>query len=220
MKALPSSGEILSNLIIIDGFIDEPTCRALIEVHTSLMSLNGSSDNGLYVPGMRRKNSTAFQAAKSLIDRLRHMIDMRYGDKVGCDLALLCAIIPGFKHTLHADNSKIVCPTHGDNAERLVELGCQCEDIEVKPNHTSWRKYTALLYLDSNHEGGNIVFGEGPNIYGRSYRKEIEVKIGLLVLSPSNELYHHYTTPVTKGVRYSLNVWFTPDETRICRELA
>jgi hypothetical protein len=220
MKALPSTAEILSNLIIIEGFTDEATCHRLIEAYTSLVSLNGSSDNGLYLPDMRGKDYAAFQAAKCLIDRVRHMIEIRYGDRVGCDLALLCAIIPGFRHTLHADNSKIVCPTHGEDAERLVEAGCQCEDIEVRPNHTSWRKYTALLYLDSNHKGGNIVFGEGPNIYGRSYRKEIEVKRGLLVLSPSNELYHHYTTAVTSGIRYSMNVWFTPDKTHMCRELA
>jgi hypothetical protein len=34
----------------------------------------------------------------------------------------------------------------------------------------------------------------------------------LLVLSPSNELYFHYTTPVTSGVRYSMNSWFTDDD--------
>src|SRR6516225_4463743 len=58
-------------------------------------SVNGHSDNGLYVPDMRQKVSAAFQAAKSLIERVKHLIEIRYGDKVGCDLALLCAIVPG-----------------------------------------------------------------------------------------------------------------------------
>jgi hypothetical protein len=93
----------------------------------------------------------------------------------------------------------------------LVRVGCSCENISVLPNHTPWRTHSALLYLSEQHTGGHIVFGEGPNVYGRMYRKEIVPTRGLLVLFPSNELYFHHTTAVESGVRYSMNCWFTND---------
>ena len=39
-----------------------------------------------------------------------------------------------------------------------------------------------------------------------------------LVLSPSNELYYHRTTPLLSGVRYSMNMWFATDPTYIAGE--
>ena len=100
----------------------------------------------------------------------------------------------------------------------MVQANCQCEDIEVRPNHTAWRRYSALIYLSDQHRGGDIVFGDGPNVYGGAYRKRIQVRRGMLVLSPSNELYHHQTTPVEAGVRYSMNIWFTADQAHIAPE--
>ncbi len=75
------------------------------------------------------------------------------------------------------------------------------------------------MYLDDDHAGGNITFGEGPNVFGTLYHQEIIVRKGLLVLCPSNELYHHKTTPVLRGTRYSLNTWFTADHSRFCDSL-
>jgi hypothetical protein len=40
----------------------------------------------------------------------------------------------------------------------------------------------------------------------------------MLVLSPSNELYHHLTTPVESGIRYSMNVWFSSDPAHVAAE--
>jgi hypothetical protein len=130
---------------------------------------------------------------------------------VGCDLALLCGIVPGFRHALHADNARVICPRHGGDAEELRRADCRCDDIQVAPNHTPWRRYSALLYLSGEHQGGELVFGEGPNVYGGVYRKEIAPRPGLLVVSPSNELYFHHTTPVTVGTRYSMSCWFAAD---------
>jgi predicted 2-oxoglutarate/Fe(II)-dependent dioxygenase YbiX len=210
--------KILNDLMVISDFANEPTCRRLITVHSRFADVSDTSDNGLYLPNLKFKDPAAFQLVKSIIRRVVTLIENHFGETVGCDLALLCAITGNFYHTLHADNAIVVCPRHGDNASQLKSLDCQCDDVEVKPNHTSWRKYTALLYLDGDHEGGNIIFGEGPNKFGKIFRKEIAVKSGILVLSPSNELYHHYTTSVTKGVRYSMNMWFTTQANYICRE--
>jgi hypothetical protein len=216
MYRLPEQEAILGDLIQVSNFVDEQTCSTLITVHKKLGTLNSSSDNGLYLRlhlrGATLGDSAAFKTVRSIIRRIIELIHNHYHEEVGCDLALICAITGRYCHTLHADNATVVCPTHGNNPVQLVRLNCTCEDIEVRPNHTPWRKYTALLYLDSDHDGGNIVFGEGPNIFGGIYRKEIDVKRGLLVLSPSNELYHHRTLLVTRGVRYSMNMWFTDDQ--------
>lgn len=219
MKELASEERLLNDLVVIDTFLPNPLCRELVAVHRRFTTVNEWSDNGLYVPDLRYTDPAAFQTAKSVIDRMIDLVDAHFQKLVWCDLALICAITGSFRHRLHADNAFVFCPRHGADPERLLELGCDCEDIEVRPNHTPWRNYTGLLYLDSDHGGGDIVFGEAPNVIGKLYRKEITVRSGLLVLSPSNELYHHRTTPVSRGIRYSLNVWFTSETDRICRAL-
>jgi hypothetical protein len=220
MHKLPGRKAILNDLIRESNFVDEPTCSAFIATHKKLGTLNSSSDNGLYLRlhlrDTKNRDAVVFQATRSIIRRIIKLIHDHYHEKVGCDLALICAITGNYCHTVHADNATIVCPRHGNNPAQLLRLNCACKDVEVRPNHTPWRKYTALLYLDNDHDGGNIVFGEGPSIFGGIYRKEIDVKRGLLVLSPSNELYHHRTLVVTRGVRYSMNMWFTVDQNHIC----
>ncbi len=143
---------------------------------TKFGRLGPTSDNGYPLVRTRSDNPAQFEIVWSLTRRLSALIADRYGDQVGCDLALLCAIIPGFRHTLHADNAQVRCPRHGDDAETLVRSDCQCEDIEVRPNHTPWRRYSALIYLGDHHRGGDIVFGEGPNVFGRSLRRQIQAR--------------------------------------------
>jgi 2-oxoglutarate-Fe(II)-dependent oxygenase superfamily protein len=211
----PDAGAIMRDLLVIDDFADLHTCRQLIAVHRRFGSLTPSGDNAFFLPKTRSRDARAFQIARALVVRIQALIADHFRVEVGCDLAILCAIIAGFRHTLHADNARVVCPTHGGDAEELRRVGCQCDDIRLEPNHTSWRDYSAILYLSSEHEGGSIVFGEGPNVYGRLYRKEIAPKAGLLVLCPSNELYFHHTTLVTRGARYSMNTWFTADRAHL-----
>jgi hypothetical protein len=218
VPALRSADELLEDLIVKEGFLGPQVCRALIETHKKLGRLGPTSDNGYPLARTRQDNPAQFTIVRSLIRRLSALITEHFHDQTGCDLALLCAIIPGFRHTLHADNARVACPRHGDDAEALVQASCQCEDIEVRPNHTAWRRYSALIYLSDQHRGGDIVFGEGPNVYGGTFRKQIQVRQGMLVLSPSNELYHHRTTPVESGIRYSMNVWFTADQAHVASD--
>jgi len=216
---LPPAEKILRDLIVLDGFVPEQVCNELVAVHQRFGSANQHSDNGFYVPNLKHLYPALFWTVRAIIHTVVCLIQQHFAEAVGCDLALLCGITGAFRHTLHADNSYVFCPRHGNNAEELRMLQCRCEDIEIRPNHTFWRRYSVLMYLDDDHEGGDIVFGEGPNVFGAIYRKEIVVTRGLLVLSPSNELYHHRTTPVERGTRYSLNTWFTADADRFCESL-
>ena len=205
-------------LIVREDFLDRGTCEALI--HAWRGTLSAHSDNGYSMSLAAREDPRLFATARLIVRELAALIAQAYGAKVGCDLALLCAIVPGFRHTLHADNARVRCLLHGDDAEQLRRFGCQCPNVLVEPNHTPWRRYTALLYLSGPHRGGDIVFGEGPNIYGGRFRRQIQVRPGLLVLSPSNEHFHHQTTPLESGVRHSLNCWFTDDTSRVAPEWA
>ena len=52
--------------------------------------------------------------------------------------------------------------------------------------------------LNDDYEGGELIMFED---------KKIDIKKGDLVIFPSNFLYPHKITPVTKGVRYSYTSW-------------
>jgi hypothetical protein len=214
----PSANELLADLIVEEKFLSPKVCQALVETHKKFGRLGPGSDNGYPLVRARHDNPVQFEIVRSLIRRLAGVIDEQYQEKVGCDLALLCAITPGFRHRLHADNARVTCPRHGDDAEALVQADCRCGNVEVRPNHTAWRRYSALIYLSEEHRGGDIVFGDGPNVFGGTFRRQIQVRRGMLVLSPSHELYHHQTTPVESGIRYSMNMWFTADQAHIAAE--
>ena len=53
-------------------------------------------------------------------------------------------------------------------------------------------------YLNDDYEGGETYFFED---------EKVDTKQGDLLIFPSNFLYPHYVTPVTKGVRYSYVSW-------------
>ena len=52
--------------------------------------------------------------------------------------------------------------------------------------------------LNDDYEGGELIMFED---------KKIDTKKGDLLIFPSNFLYPHKVTPVTKGVRYSYVSW-------------
>ena len=57
---------------------------------------------------------------------------------------------------------------------------------------------TIIGVLNDNYEGGELIMLED---------KKIDTKQGDLLIFPSNFLYPHEITPVTKGVRYSYISW-------------
>lgn len=218
-KVAPSADAILRDLVVVEDFVDRHICAALVDLHKRRGSLTRTSDNAFALVNAGHSDPEQFEIARALLARMVALIDERYGAKTKCDLSVVCALTRGgFRHTLHADNALVACPRHGRDQEDLRRIDCRCPDVEVRPNHTPWRTHTAILYLSQGHRGGDIVFGEGPNIWGGIYRKQIRARPGLLVLTPSNELYFHHTTHVTAGVRYSMNNWFTADESHVAPE--
>lgn len=61
------------------------------------------------------------------------------------------------------------------------------------------RSISALIYLNSDFEGGHLEF---PN-----FKIKIKPEPGMLILFPSNFAYRHIAHPVTRGTKYSLVTW-------------
>ncbi len=86
------------------------------------------------------------------------------------------------------------------NQEQTMEAHCDhihsMFDGETKGIPT----LSIIGLLNDNYEGGDIIMFED---------KKINTKAGDLLISPSNFLYPHEITPVTKGTRYSFvsRVW-------------
>jgi len=64
----------------------------------------------------------------------------------------------------------------------------------------SSRVLSALLYLNDDYEGGNIMF--------RHCGIDMKPEAGSLLFFPSNFIYVHEVAAITSGVRYSLPNWY------------
>jgi predicted 2-oxoglutarate/Fe(II)-dependent dioxygenase YbiX len=102
------------------------------------------------------------------------------------ETVVIAAIGPGGHHIRHADNCQ------------------QNENGEWVPNHTPNRAVSAIYYLNETFEGGEIVFD----------RESLAVKPrqGLLLAFPSDGRHVHEVLPVRSGVRYTMPIWFTKQE--------
>ena len=110
----------------------------------------------------------------------------------------------------HADNVYFHCPAHGNNQHQL-RTTCKgdCPGAKFVPNHTPWREYTALIYLNDDFQGGEIAFEDGP--CNRLYRKVIPIQARMLVLAPNGSNFFHEVLPIRQGKRYHIAFWYTSD---------
>ncbi len=99
-------------------------------------------------------------------------------------VALTVLDVGGF-HARHADNSR------------------QDETGAWVPNHSPKRTLSALLYLNSDFDGGEIVLDQQGLV--------VKPETGMLLAFPSGPGFPHEVRPVTRGRRYSMPMWFTSD---------
>jgi predicted 2-oxoglutarate/Fe(II)-dependent dioxygenase YbiX len=62
------------------------------------------------------------------------------------------------------------------------------------------RSLTASYFLNSDYEGGYM------NFFDRQI--QIKPKVGSVLMFPSNFMYPHEVSLITKGIRYSIVTWF------------
>ena len=74
-------------------------------------------------------------------------------------------------------------------------------DYHVDHCYSIPRTLSVIILLNNDYEGGDLVF----NLHNEEYK--VGIRPGRLIMWPSNFLYPHRVTEVTKGTRYSIVSW-------------
>jgi predicted 2-oxoglutarate/Fe(II)-dependent dioxygenase YbiX len=155
----------------IQDAVSEPDCRALIEACGDHREL--------------RRERITDASVVSLVERLASVCVDRarvvFRRSLRAETILLARLGPGGRHRRHADNCR------------------QNERGEWVPNHTPKRVVSAIYYLNSDFEGGEIVFEQHGLI--------IKPLRGLLLMFPSDQHHVHEVRSVRAGQRYTLPIW-------------
>lgn len=198
-----------TQIILLENFISPSTSNDLIQYYMKEMEdLSVDTDNQLALYSI--ENSQIRDIILEISNRVLQVMDRRYdlkGKPYQLDHAGLYGRITGNSCPYHADNVYFSCPIHGFN-QNLLRTTCpgNCPGAKFIGNHTSYRKYTGLIYLNEDFEGGEILFEDGPR--NKIYKKVIPIKSNLLVLSPNGPNFYHEVFPILKGKRYSLHLWY------------
>lgn len=189
-------------IVVIENFISRELAQLLINYHkNNSQILQKETDNQISFNSVQDFNIL------SIVRDISLQVERLLPSSYQFDHGGIYARISGNFCPYHTDNGYFSCKIHGSDQETL-RRNCPgtCLGILFKPNHTFWRKYTALIYLNDDFEGGQIVFEDGPWNY--QYRKKIPIKEGMLVLSPTGPEFYHEVEKIEKGTRYSLHLWY------------
>jgi len=207
-----SSASPESQIIILENFISADTANALIRhFDAEKKNLTSYSDNEFSLGSI--SNPHIRKIILNISNRVLQLMRQNYaleGRNYILDHGGLYARIPKNFCTYHTDNLYFECPLHGKDQGRLRTI-CpgNCPGSKYVPNHTYWREYTALVYLNDGFTGGELAFEDGP--HNRIYKKVIPIHANMLVLAPNGPNFYHEVYPIQNGRRYSLHLWFTSD---------
>jgi hypothetical protein len=201
-----------SQIVIVDNFISTDIANVLMQYYgAKKQSLNNYSDNEFSLSSIDNPQIKKIirDISEQVIRLMHHSYPLR-GKIYQLDHAGLYSRIAPNYCPYHADNIRFECPIHGKDQQKLRTtcLG-NCPGAKFVPNHTPWREYTALIYLNDEFEGGEIAFEDGP--HNTQYKKTIPIRANLLVLAPNGPDFYHEVLPIRKGKRYSLHLWITSD---------
>jgi len=199
------------NIIIIDDFVSDEISSTLIKYQDrTLDSTYNMGTNRAYI---NRSTPPKIQnIARMISERVLIEMEKNFGasrEVFHVSHAVIHARIPGSFCPYHSDNITFVCPIHGKNPctiRRLCSENCMGS---FEPNHTPWYDFTAILYLNDDIEGGEIVMEDGP--FNKIYKKKIPIKKNRLVIFPNGPEYYHEVLTVKKGIRHNLLLWYTGD---------
>lgn len=201
-----------SQIVIIDHFISAETAKTLIQYYNSQKTdLTCETDNQLLFS--EETDPKILAIIKGISSKILKVMKQRYdlkGKVYQVDHCAQFARTTGNFCAYHADNTYFDCPIHGKDQSHLRKV-CdgECPGAKFVPNHTGWREYTALLYLNDNFEGGEILFEDGP--CNKLYRKIIPIVANRLLITPNGRNFYHEVFPIRSGKRYSLHFWYTSD---------
>lgn len=199
------------NIIIIDDFISDKTSSMLISHYKQeVKSFKRGSHNSLHFT--RSTPPKIKNIARWISNKILDEIEKNFGvSKTMFHVSHggLYGRIAGNFCPYHSDNIAYVCPIHGKDA-RVIRKECSENCMgSFQPNHTFWYDYSAILYLNEDFEGGEIVLEDGP--FNKIYRKKVPIKKNRLVLFPNGPDYYHEVLQIKEGIRHALIFWYTND---------
>ncbi len=201
-----------SQIIVLENFISPDAARVLMQYYDrDKQNLNNTSDNELSLSSISDPyiRQIVLDISNQVLLLMRQCYPLMNRNYL-LDHAGLYARIPRNYCPYHADNIYFECPIHGKNQMQLrTTCPGNCPGAGFIPNHTYWREYTALIYLNDAFEGGQIAFEDGPQ--NKLYKKFIKIKANMLILAPNGKDFYHEVYPILSGKRYSLHLWFTSD---------
>jgi hypothetical protein len=177
----------LNKILVSENTLSLKECTFLIDLYDRYAELSSQRDYSgrplLHYYTIRDVDgeSASWVHGVSLQCKERIEVGLRTPELIVESVFLAC-LWPGDSHIPHADNER---EEHG----------------RWLPNHTPQRDYTALIYLNNDFTGGELVFPDRDVV--------IIPKPGLFVGFPSNHKFVHAVPNVFSGKRYSLPVWFT-----------
>src|ERR1700730_19336478 len=178
-------------IIQVENAVSDDDCRRLMTVydrHVQQAKVRDQTGHPVVYSDQFRDTPDAAEVVPRLVERclcsIRHQLQLT--DPLYPETVILTAIGPGGRHSRHADNCR------------------QNEQGDWVPNHSPQRDVSAIYYLNEEFEGGEIAFEREGLV--------VKPRRGLLLAFPSDRDHVHQVYPVRRGIRYTMPIWFTSQE--------
>jgi Family of unknown function (DUF6065)/2OG-Fe(II) oxygenase superfamily len=182
------------DFVLIDDIIDQAECAAFCEAYRSI---SGSTK--------RPMTGNAFWAGRvvSAHELIYNFMPLARRMKELCHYsAELIGRFYNLQEAIYADSAQLVCwpegmhmRPHADNANPGGE-----------PHGMAWRKFSSVLYLNGDYEGGEL--------YLTALNKIVRPKSGRLIAFTGGFHHEHAVLKIKGGNRYTMPAFFTNDEDR------
>ncbi|XP_070567070.1 prolyl 3-hydroxylase 1-like isoform X2 [Ptychodera flava] len=178
-----------SERMAADGFATQKECETLMDLASEAQAGRVSSDAALSYLDLSERARQYVEAYFKLPSRLYFSYTH-----------LVCRTAEPDSPRERQDLSH---PIHADNCW-LDEAGkCYKE-----PPAFTWRDYSAIMYLNSEFEGGEFIFAK----FNKTIEASVEPKCGRLVSFSAGKENLHGVKAILEGRRCALALWFTLDK--------
>jgi predicted 2-oxoglutarate/Fe(II)-dependent dioxygenase YbiX len=188
-------------IFLIEDFLTAEKCKCLIEGFLRASSstppgcpwIRLSAKRTEFVArgfrelGLDDAHGVLSEARERMLEATRRCHQL--GHECSIEFTLLSEMRAGDRHGVHADNER------------------RAEDGKWVPNHTAFRSFTTVLYLNDagvDFTGGELRFTE--------LRQQILPRAGCLVGFRCDHHHSHEVPEVVSGKRYALSTWYTLDD--------
>lgn len=183
-----------SNIVIKENFISELNLAKIIDYVKNAQEWESQSPMGtdsIHNSNEIEKNSpNIFSIMQQYVDDVQEEVQYKFGRKLEKARPGFRRWYPGEYQDLHADG----------------------ETAGGWPGYNYIVDYGSILYLNDDHEGGELFFP--------AYGMCIKPKPGTLIFFPSSDMYAHGVTEIISGTRYTSAHFWIPSKHRILMEMA